>query len=201
MFAGKQWCNQIQLSVTLDMPIYFQKISEKRFKADGEFLVKDSKGCNMVVGLLFLATFATTVYIDRFDTANPSVYQLLYLSVLPGLYLLKRAFVNKTLMAINRTGFYYLGELVTNWKNFIDAVVKQDEENRKWPYDLTDRFMLMIRYYKDDEPGYFARKFLMTAVMDKSEEEIMAAIKFYYNHSSNQSDIRQESFSTPQLSG
>jgi hypothetical protein len=30
--------------------------------------------------------------------------------------------------------------------------------------------------------GYFVRKFLMTAVMDKSEEEIIAAIKFYYQH-------------------
>jgi hypothetical protein len=42
--------------------------------------------------------------------------------------------------------------------------------------------MLVIRHGKIGSSGYFIRKILMTAVMDKSEEEIMAAIKFYYNH-------------------
>jgi hypothetical protein len=72
--------------------------------------------------------------------------------------------------------------MITDWNNFIDAIVAQDEENRRIPYDVTDRFILVIRYGKLGHTGYFARKILMTATMDKSEEEIMAAIKFYYEH-------------------
>jgi hypothetical protein len=164
------------------MPIYFQKISISNFNPDGNFYVKDSKGCNMTMGSLFLVAFILTVYIDRFNANDLSIYQLLYLSIIPGLYLIKRGFTNKIILTINKNGFYYFEKQVTDWNNFIDAFVTQDEENRSIPYDVTDRFMLVIRYGKIGHTGYFARKILMTATMDKSEEEIMAAIKFYYEH-------------------
>lgn len=176
------------------MPIYFQKISNKNFDPNGDFHVKDSKGCNMTVAILFLAAFVLTVCIDRFDTDHPSVYQLLYLSIVPAVYMIRRSIINKTIITINKTGFYYFGELVTNWKNFIDASVTQDEENRRIPYDVTDRFMLLVRYFKEGESGYFGRKFLMTAVMDKSEEEIMAAIKFYYEQARRPVEISIEPY-------
>jgi len=164
------------------MPIYFQKISGSNFDPDGNFYVKDSKGCNLTMGYSLLAVFLLTIYIDRFNLHQPSVYQIFYLSIFASVYLIRRGMVNKIIMTINRQGFYYFGELITNWDNFIDAVVKQDDENRTAPYDLSDRFVLFLRYGKIGHSGYFGRKFLMTAVMDKSEEEIMAAIKFYYEH-------------------
>jgi hypothetical protein len=108
--------------------------------------------------------------------------------------MIRRSIINKTIMTINKTGFYYLGELVTDWKNFIDASVSQDEENRRVPYDITDRFMLLVRYSKEGESGYFGRKFLMTAVMDKSEEEIIAAIKFYYEQASKPVEVSIEPY-------
>ena len=164
------------------MPIYFQKIPEKKFDPDKSFYVKDSRGCNMTTGFLFLAAFAAIVYVDRFNFNEFSIYQLLYLAIVPAVYLFRRSIINKTIITINKTWFYYFEELVTNWHNFIDAVITQDEENRRVPYDLTDRFMLVLRYGKIGHQGFFGRKFIMTAVMDKSEEEIMAAIKFYYQH-------------------
>lgn len=176
------------------MPIYFQKVSDKNFDPNGDFHVKDSKGCNMAVGILFLAAFVLIIWMDRFNTSHFSIYQLLYLAIIPAVYMIRRSIINKTLMTINKTGFYYLGELVTGWKNFIDASVSQDEENRNIPYDITDRFMLLVRYFKEGEPGYFARKFLMTAVMDKSEEEIMAAIKFYYEQASQPIEVSIEPY-------
>lgn len=179
------------------MPIYFQKISSKNFDPNGAFHVKDSRGCNMAVAILFLAAFVLTVYIDRFNTNHFSIYQLLYLSILPAVYMIRRSMMNKTIMTIDKKGFYYLGALVTEWKNFIDATVSQDEENRRIPYDVTDRFTLLVRYFKDGEPGYFGRKFLMTAVMDKSEEEIIAAIKFYYQEASKPVEVSMEPYHAP----
>jgi hypothetical protein len=164
------------------MPIYFQKISTSNFNPDGNFYVKDSKGCNMTMGFLFLVAFLLTVYIDRFNTNDLSIYQLFYLSIIPGVYLIKRGMINKIIITINKSGFYYFDKLITDWNNFIDAFVAQDEENRRIPYDVTDRFILVIRYGKIGHTGYFGRKIVMTATMDKSEEEIMAAIKFYYEH-------------------
>ena len=162
------------------MPIYFQKIPDNNFDAEGDFYVKDSKGCNMTMGFLCLAAFITIVFIDRFNIDDLSIYQFLYLSIIPGIYLLKRAMKNKIIITINKKGFYYFDKLLTDWNNFIDAFVTQDDENRRVPYDVTDRFILVMRYGKIGHMGYFITKILMTAVMDKSEEEIIAAIKFYY---------------------
>jgi len=39
----------------------------------------------------------------------------------------------------------------------------------------------MIRYCKIGHTGYFVRKIVMVAVMDKSEVEIIAAINFILN--------------------
>jgi len=160
------------------VPIYFQKISSENFDKDGNFYVKDSRGCNMTMGILFLAAFAVTVYVDSFNTNELSIYQLLYLSVIPGVYLIKLAISNKTIITINKNGFYYFDDLVTDWNNFIDAFVTQDEENRKIPYDVTDRFMLVIRYGKVGHTNYYARKILMTAVMDKSEKRSWRPLNF-----------------------
>jgi hypothetical protein len=91
------------------MPIYFQKVSDKNFNPDGEFYVKDSKGCNMIVGILFLAAFVLIICIDRFNTAHLSVYQLLYLSILPAVYMIRRSIINKTIMTINKNRILLFG--------------------------------------------------------------------------------------------
>jgi len=106
------------------MPIYFQKIPTTNFDPDEDFHVKDFKGCYMTVEILFLAAFVLIICIDRFDTAHPSVYQLLYLPILPAAYMIRRSIINKTIMTTNKTGFYSLGEPVVNQKNFIDAFVR-----------------------------------------------------------------------------
>jgi len=40
----------------------------------------------------------------------------------------------------------------------------------------------MIKYYEDGKPGYFGRKIPFTDTQDKSEEEIIGAVKFYYKN-------------------
>jgi hypothetical protein len=182
------------------MPIYFQKISNKKLEPNGSFYVKDSKGCNITMGALFLVAFLGIVYVDNFNTGELSIYQMLYFSIIPAVYLIRRAIVNKTIITINKNGFYYFEKLITNWHNFIDAVIIQDEENRGIPYDVTDRFMLLIRYGKIGHSGFYGRKILMTAVMDKSEEEIMAAIKFYYEHRTPDMIIPYNADESPQTS-
>jgi hypothetical protein len=40
----------------------------------------------------------------------------------------------------------------------------------------------MIKYYKEGFPGYYGRKIRLTNTQDKSEEEIVTAITFYFKH-------------------
>lgn len=110
----------------------------------------------------------------------------LFMSVLMGGFLLlfaigtlMRPSGNTTIMKINKTGFYYYGELITDWAHFISEEFIDDGPSRRG----VDQFYLLVKYYKEGQPGYYGRKIRFTNTQDRSEEEIMAAIKFYYKNS------------------
>jgi hypothetical protein len=92
------------------MPVFFQKISDDEFNIDSDFVVKESKTMNVIVGIFFLilsiAAFTTSVIIGGLT-----------------LFIAIGAFAKSTkdvmIMKINKNGFYYYGELITNWEHFI----------------------------------------------------------------------------------
>lgn len=90
---------------------------------------------------------------------------------------------NVIVFTINKTGIYYYGELLTDWNHFISEEFI-DEVPLPSGNDpgINDRFYLFLKYYKDGYPGYYSRKIRLTDTQDKSEEEIIAAIKFYYKN-------------------
>ena len=91
---------------------------------------------------------------------------------------------NETVMLINRNGFYYYGSLLTNWTNFVSAEFLDElPVQASGSAGLSDQFFLSVKYYKDSQPGCFALKIPLTNTQDKSEEEILAAIRFYYRNS------------------
>jgi len=99
------------------------------------------------------------------------------------LIVIAKGIKNKTVMVINKSGFYYYGELITDWKNFIEAEFIDDVPlPGMYSTGTTDRFYLLVKYYKEGQPGYYGRKIRFTDTQDKSEEEIIAAIKFYYKN-------------------
>lgn len=84
-------------------------------------------------------------------------------------------------MIINKKGFYYYGELLTNWENFISAkFIDELPLPGANSTGINDEYYLLIKYFRDGKPGHFGRRIRLTATQDKAEEEIMAAIKFYY---------------------
>ena len=85
-----------------------------------------------------------------------------------------------TIMKI-KTGFYYYGQLITDWDHFISEEFIDDGPASPRS-GAVDRFYLMIKYYKEGESGYYGRKIRLTDNQDKSEEEIIAAVKFYYKN-------------------
>jgi hypothetical protein len=91
---------------------------------------------------------------------------------------------NKVVMTINRDGFFYYGSLVTNWTNFVSArFVDEVPQLSKSSLGISDQFYLAVRYRKEAGGACFERKIALTNTQDKAEEEIMAAIRFYYENS------------------
>jgi hypothetical protein len=87
---------------------------------------------------------------------------------------------SQTIMTINKNGFFYYGSLLTNWSNFVSAEFLDEMPTlSSTSSGLSDKFSLYIKYYRDDKPGCFGRKIPLTNTQDKSEEEIIAAIRFY----------------------
>ncbi|HZF63536.1 MAG TPA: hypothetical protein VEZ55_03575, partial [Chitinophagaceae bacterium] len=83
---------------------------------------------------------------------------------------------NATIIKINRSGFYYAGQLVTDWKLFYDAVV----QDKMAVGSYRDNFILDIRYYSTDRSLLYTQSIPLTNTQDKAEEDIIEAIRFYY---------------------
>jgi hypothetical protein len=154
---------------------FFQKISDDQFNPKQDFVVKESKGMNFLISFFFLglAFFSASMY-----------WWLCGFFLIPGVLLFVRGLKNQTVMIVNRTGFYYYGNLITNWTNFI-AVEFIDEVPvpNQYSSGVSDQFSMLIKFYKDDQPGlYFTQQFPFTNTQNKSEEEIIAAIKFYHQY-------------------
>jgi uncharacterized membrane protein len=94
---------------------------------------------------------------------------------------------NRIIMTINRDGFFYYGSLITNWTNFVSArFIDQAPQLSKSSLGIADQFYLAIRYHKEADDTCYERKIALTNTQDKAEEEIMAAIRFYYSKSQDQ---------------
>jgi hypothetical protein len=156
------------------MPI-FQNISDDEFNYNEDFIVKESKKLNLVIGiflLIFSIGLFSTGYIGNGGGA-----------MVAAIAALTKSSKTTTVIAINKMGIYYYGELLTDWDHFISEEFIDDVPlpSRRDP-GINDQFFLLLKYYKDGLPGYYGRKIQLTDTQNKSEEEIIAAIKFYYKN-------------------
>ena len=156
------------------MATFFQKIPTEKFNAASSFVVKESRTMNLIIGLFSLvfvvASFSLSIWVACLFTV-------------PSLIFFVKAARNHTIMVINKTGFYYYGNLLTTWNNFVNVEfldeIRVPDENSS---GVGDNFSLLIKYYKDDKPGCYSCKIPLTNSQDKAEEEIIAAITFYHRH-------------------
>jgi hypothetical protein len=154
---------------------FFQTISEDKFQADADFVVKESKQMRRLIGGFF---FVLSLFMLK---------DFLWMGLIVGSIGIGALIVsmrNETVMVINRNGFFYYGQLLTNWTNFVSAEFLDElPVQMSGSAGLSDQFFLYLKYYKDDKPGCFALKIPLTNTQDKSEEEVLAAIRFYYRNS------------------
>lgn len=150
---------------------FFQTITEDRFQAEGSFEVRESKKMRILIGGFF-------VLLSLFMLSDFLWIGLLVGAMGIGILLASRR--NERVMLINREGFFYYDQLLTNWTNFVSAEFLDElPVQTSGSAGLSDQFYLRMKYYKADQPGCFALKIPLTNTQDQSEEEILAAIRFY----------------------
>lgn len=150
----------------------------KALKSNEDFLVRENAGLNLLIGAAFLLMFIITLN-DKVDAESQQGYHFkaMHLALLPAVFFILRLLEDKrTIFRINKRGIYYYGQFVTGWDNLIKTWYGEEQVTES----IQDNFMLYVRYQKADGKIYQC-KFPLTNTQDKAEEEIVTAIKFYFN--------------------
>ena len=152
-------------------------VNETLRNAEADFLVKESKGFNYFIGILLLIIFVVAIALGDYGWSNYLSAMALFL--IPAAFFIAKARGNAVRIKINKSGFYYNGALITSWDRFIDARLTQDLV----PGSIKDNFIILIRYYGHDPAEAYWSKIPLSNTQDKADEEIIAAIDFYYKAS------------------
>lgn len=153
---------------------------EINFNPEADYLVKESKTMNIVIGIILLAIFIISLAAGDYGWSN--YMWALFLFLIPAAISMVKARTSPVFIIINKSGFIYKGKLLFNWDYFIDAILTQDKK----PGSLSDNFIILIRYYSKDRSLIYTSRIPMSNTQDKADEEIIAAIDFYYNASREQ---------------
>jgi hypothetical protein len=155
-------------------------MAENKLTKDGEFVVKDEKVLLYILALLFFGIFMYGV-IDAISRQFKNIdYQSFVFSfaLIPAYFLFKRGRSNKVYIRINKKGIYQDEKLITGWPAFLNAYITQQE--KKKIYDLRDNFILVVEYWKIDPKQGFRHKIPLTNTQNKSEEDVLEAVTFFW---------------------
>jgi hypothetical protein len=100
------------------------------------------------------------------------------LALIPAYLFFRKARSNRVFIRINKKGIYNDEKLVTSWSNLLTAYIAEKE--RKGIYDIQDHFFLALEYKKAGTNEMVKRKIPLTNTQNKSEEEILEAVKFFW---------------------
>ncbi len=151
---------------------------------EGNFVVRESVGLNFIYAAFFLAVFISLIV----NFSNSYTSEDKWLSIFVGLIVLVAAIFftmkglkRKECIRINSEGFFYYNSYITGWENLESVELSQEEK----VVTLQDNFVLIFKYSKERNGDLYTRKIALTNTQNKSEEEILAAIKFYIDAAKN----------------
>jgi hypothetical protein len=142
---------------------------------DKDFTVKEWSALSYVVGGICLFVFVVSMLVGDYGWGN--FFDALAWLVIPGGIFILNARRKKVYIMINRQGFHYKNGLVTTWDHFIDAQYLQKEV----PGSYSDNFYILFRYRNAADGYIYELEIPLSSTQDKAEEEIIAAIQYYYD--------------------
>jgi len=156
-------------------------MSNQPLTKDSEFTVGENKLMAYAIAVFFFSLFMVAV-VDVVERRFRSIdYQsiIFAFAIFGTIYMLRRAKSRAIYIRVNKKGIYEGGQLVTDWPHFLNAYISQDD--KKAIYDIRDLFVLIVEYTKDGSPNGFRRKVPLSNNQNKSEEEVLEAVKFFWN--------------------
>ncbi len=146
---------------------------------DSEFTVSEERILDYILAILFFVVFTTGLLyaLKNNITGENVVGELLMLALVPSLMAFARARSKHIYIRINKTGIYQDEQLVAGWDKMIKAYIRQRQVTGQWQ----DNFILVLEYRKDVLVSGFRRKIQLTNTQNKSEEEIIEAIRFFWH--------------------
>ena len=149
------------------------------FDKNGNFVVRESKFINYIVGFTFLALLSGVLVTRGFEVGqDTSDFYFIYVGFSVGaiLFFIKGT-RKRTSIIINPAGIYYQGRLITNWENFLTAFIRQESYNVS--DGVNDRFKIVVEYSDTIKGGNFLYPIPTSGTQDKSEYQIISAISYF----------------------
>ena len=166
-----------------DGSILKQVMGEIPLNKNNEFIVGEDKVLDYVMASVFLALFlyGTIDAILNHFTKFTYLNFIFGIALAPALIFFAKARNKRIYIRINKTGIYQDEELVTVWSNFLKAYLDQKEI----VLSIQDNFILVVEYLKDGFDQGFRRKIPLTNTQNRSEEDVLAAVKFFWEEYQN----------------
>lgn len=141
-----------------------------------DFVVRESSGLNFIfagTGWIMLLVLLFNYSGDNGSTDTVMMLISAAIAAVAALWFTAKGLKRKECIRINRNGLFYYRKFITDWPSLQSVKLTQDDKM----FTLQDNFVLILTYTKDG--ATYLRKISLTNTQDKSEEEILAAVKFY----------------------
>jgi len=161
----------------------FTAMGKTPLTRDSEFTVGEDKVLVNILAALFFGLFlygAIDALLQHFTNLN-YLNGLFAIALLPAILFFRKGRNKKIYIRINKTGIYQDEELVTGWAHFLNAYISQKETKY---ISIQDNFILVLEYLKEGQQKGFRRKIPLTNTQNKSEEDVLAAVKFFWKEHS-----------------
>ncbi|MBI5371360.1 MAG: hypothetical protein HZA79_04950 [Sphingobacteriales bacterium] len=147
---------------------------------DRQFIVGEYKLMNYFMAFFFLALFGVGLYDAIARNFRNIDYQsyVFALAIIPFVFIIRKLRMGKVYIRINSKGIYQDERLVTPWSGLLNAALTQEEKKRM--IEMGDKFILQLDYRKPGETKSFRRKIPLTNTQNKSEEEVLAAVRYFW---------------------
>ncbi|HUR65126.1 MAG TPA: hypothetical protein VMZ03_02145 [Chitinophagaceae bacterium] len=157
---------------------YSKKIARIPLTPDGQFVVSEEKALNYILAVLFFALFCYGVGDAMYKKLKQIDYQsyVFALAIAPAIYCVRRARKKRIYIRINKTGIYQDERLITPWSDLLHAYISQKEKTKM--INLMDNFLLVVEYKKDGKG--IRRQLPLTNTQNRSEEEVLEAVNFFW---------------------
>ncbi|MEQ1676231.1 MAG: hypothetical protein ABL876_06010 [Chitinophagaceae bacterium] len=145
---------------------------------DSEFIVGEEKVLVYVLASLFFGLFLYGL-IESIVTHFAKLTYLNFIfavALLPAILLYRKGKSNRIYIRVNKKGIYQDERLVTGWFNLLKVYITQKET----VISIQDNFLLVVEYRKEGSKDGFRRRIPLTNTQNKSEEDVLAAIQFFW---------------------